>query len=98
MSLAIKIGIVVLGLVFYFFSLSALLSGRSTSIFIKEIRQNNKFFLTPLIGMVMEFSPHNKLMVSGLVHKVIGLNLSLDLIVLVPALLSINLKLMLAET
>jgi cytochrome c-type biogenesis protein CcmE len=98
MSLAIKVGIVVLGLVFYFFSISSLLSGRSTFLLIKELRQNNKFFSTPSIGMAMEFSPHNKLMVSGLVYRVTGLSSSLGSIVLVPVSLSINLKLMLAET
>jgi hypothetical protein len=33
MSLAIKVGIVVLGIVFYFFSISALLDGRSMFVF-----------------------------------------------------------------
>lgn len=74
MSLPIKVAVVVLGLVFYFFSISSLLSSRSTPPYIQGIRPNTRCSSTPSTGMVMEYSPRNKSIVSGLVRRAIDRN------------------------
>lgn len=47
-SLPVKIGIVIVGLVLYFFAISALLNLRSISFFTQEINLNKKYYLTQL--------------------------------------------------